>query len=266
MGAIAASGIMLTIKGNDILRDVSLAADDGQLVGLLGPNGSGKTTLLRVLAGLLRPDSGSVSYDGIDLRSQRRRAIARRLAVVEQDTVAHVDLRVRQVVELGRTPFRGRFDALTGADQQAIDNALAQVDVLDIQHRYWHTLSGGEKQRAQLARALAQNPREVLLDEPTNHLDIRHQIELLELLRSIKLTCVIALHDLNFAARYCEHLVVLDRGYVAAAGRPEDVLTADLMAQVYEIDTTIERDRTCGAVRVIYNGVHARRPDDTRGL
>ncbi|UXA17251.1 ABC transporter ATP-binding protein [Mycobacterium sp. SMC-4] len=252
MGHICATAVSFSVKNARLLERVDLDAHDGQLVGLLGPNGSGKTTLLRLLAGLRRPQAGQIHYDGVDLASQRRRTIARRLAVVEQDTSAHTDLTVRQVVELGRTPFRGRFDPLTEADHQIIDAALEQVDIADKQHRNWHSLSGGEKQRAQLARALAQQPREILLDEPTNHLDIRHQLELLELLRSLNATCVIALHDLNLAARYCDHVVVLDSGTVAAAGAPAEVFSQDLLRNVYEVDAVIDREPATGAVRITY--------------
>lgn len=254
MGAIVASGVSFAIKGRRILDGVALEARPDELVGLLGPNGSGKTTLLRVLAGLRTPQSGSVRIDGVDVHDHSRRAIARRLAVVEQDTLAHVDLTARQVVEIGRTPFRGRFDALTDVDDLIVDTALARVDIVDLQQRTWHTLSGGEKQRVQLARALAQEPREILLDEPTNHLDVRHQLELLELLRAIDVTCVIALHDLNLAARYCDTLVVLDGGGVAAAGPPESVLTVELLTTVYGVDATVDVDPASGAVRVGYRG------------
>jgi len=159
---------------------------------------------------------------------------------------------VRQVVELGRTPFRGRFDALTAADEQIIDEALERVNIASRQDRIWHTLSGGEKQRAQLARALAQQPREILLDEPTNHLDVRHQLELLELLRTIDTTCIIALHDLNLAARYCDHLVILDNGSVVAAGSPKTVLTSELIRQTYGVDAIIDTEPATGALRVTY--------------
>lgn len=258
MGNITATGVSWSVKNNRLLDTVDLDAHAGELVGLLGPNGSGKTTLLRLLAGLRQPQSGTVRYDAIDLRQQRRRDIARRLAVVEQDTYAHTDLTVRQVVEIGRTPFRGRFEALTAVDQQIIDTALDQVGMVDKQYRNWHTLSGGEKQRAQLARALAQQPREVLLDEPTNHLDIRHQLELLDLLRSLDATCVIALHDLNLAARYCDHLVVLHRGHVAAAGTPAAILTADLLRSVYEVDAVIDHEPSTGALRISYQAAIVR--------
>lgn len=252
MGTITAAGVSWSIKKNQLLDSVDLEAQGGCLVGLLGPNGSGKTTLLRLLAGLRRPQAGVIRYDESDLQGQSRRLIARRLAVVEQDTTAHTDLTVRQVVEIGRTPFRGRFDALTAEDNMIIDSALRRVDIAAMQHRNWHSLSGGEKQRTQLARALAQEPKEILLDEPTNHLDIRHQLELLELLRSIDATCVIALHDLNLAARYCDHLVILDHGRVAASGPPATVLTSELVRAVYEVDAVIDQDPHTGAVRITY--------------
>jgi iron complex transport system ATP-binding protein len=258
MGHIAATGLSWSVKRNPLLDSVDLDAHDGKNVGLLGPNGSGKTTLLRLLAGLRRPDTGTIHYDDTNLRDFPRRTLARRLAIVEQDISTSDNLTVRQVVELGRTPFRGRFDALTDADERIIDAALERVDIADKQDQSWHTLSGGEKQRTQLARALAQQPREILLDEPTNHLDIRHQLDLLELLRSLDVTCVIALHDLNLAARYCDHLLVLDHGRVAAAGDPSMVLTPDLVRTVYEVDTLIDREPTSGAIRITYQSTNTR--------
>ena len=252
MGDITATGLSFAVKGHRLLEDVDLHAADGQVVGLLGPNGSGKTTLLRLLAGLRRPGTGTVSYDGTPLHEFSRRTLAQRLAVVEQDVSTHDHVSVRQVVELGRSPFRGRFDPLTARDSEIVDAALARADITDKQHRNWHTLSGGERQRAQLARALAQQPREILLDEPTNHLDIRHQLELLELLSGLGVTCVVALHDLNLAARYCDHVVLLERGRVIAAGPPETVLTADLIEAVYGVDVLIDREPTTGILRITY--------------
>ncbi|GAB3727930.1 ABC transporter ATP-binding protein [Amycolatopsis oliviviridis] len=252
MGRITATELSWSVKGHRLLDGIDLAAPDGKIVGLLGPNGSGKSTLLRLLAGLRRPDSGSVRYDDTGLSDLGRRVLARRLAVVEQDVTAHNHVSVRQVVELGRTPFRGRFDALTEDDLRIIDAALARVDIADKQHRSWHTLSGGEKQRVQLARALAQEPKEILLDEPTNHLDIRHQLELLGLLGTLDATCVVALHDLNLAARYCDHVVILEHGRVVAAGAPEAVLTAELIESVYGVDVLIDHEPVTGTLRITY--------------
>ncbi|MCE7080326.1 ABC transporter ATP-binding protein [Streptomyces sp. ST2-7A] len=255
MGRITADGLSWSVKGHRLLDGIDMAAHDGQIVGLLGPNGSGKSTLLRLLAGLRRPDTGTVRYDDTDLRHLSRRVLARRLAVVEQDVSAHNHVSVRQVVELGRTPFRGRFDALSEHDQRIVDAALERADITEKQHRAWHTLSGGEKQRTQLARALAQEPREILLDEPTNHLDIRHQLELLDLLGSLDVTCVIALHDLNLAARYCDHVVILDHGQVVAAGAPETVLIPELIESVYGVNTLVDREPSTGSLRITYLAV-----------
>jgi len=252
MGRITATELSWSVKGHRLLDDIDLAAHDGKIVGLLGPNGSGKSTLLRLLAGFRRPDAGTVRYDDSSLRDLGRRVLARRLAVVEQDVTAHSHVSVRQVVELGRTPFRGRFDALTERDRHIVDAALERVDIADKAHQSWHTLSGGEKQRTQLARALAQEPLEILLDEPTNHLDIRHQLELLDLLTTLGVTCVVALHDLNLAARYCDHVVVLDHGRVVTAGAPETVLTAPLIESVYGVEVVIDRESTTGVLRVTY--------------
>ncbi|MGW0033506.1 ABC transporter ATP-binding protein [Streptomyces sp. NPDC003314] len=258
MGRITTHRLSWSVKGHRLLDGIDMAVHDGKVVGLLGPNGSGKSTLLRLLAGLRRPDTGTVRYDDTSLNDLGRRVLARRLAVVEQDVSAHHHVNVRQVVELGRTPFRGRFDALTERDRRIVDEALERTEITDKQHRSWHTLSGGEKQRAQLARALAQEPREILLDEPTNHLDIRHQLELLDLLTSLDVTCVVALHDLNLAARYCDHLVLLDQGEVAAAGAPEDVLTPDLIKRVYGVEVLVDREPATGTLRVTYLATAAR--------
>ncbi|MEU9731633.1 ABC transporter ATP-binding protein [Streptomyces sp. NPDC048002] len=252
MGRITSTELSWSVKGHQLLDSIDMAVEEGCTVGLLGPNGSGKSTLLRLLAGLRRPDTGTVRYDDTSVRDLGRRVLARRLAVVEQDVSAHHHVNVRQVVELGRTPFRGRFDALTEHDRRIVDAALERTDITDKQHRSWHTLSGGEKQRAQLARALAQEPREILLDEPTNHLDIRHQLELLDLLTSLDVTSVVALHDLNLAARYCDHIVLLDQGRVAAAGTPEAVLTPDLIASVYGVKVLVDREDTTGVLRITY--------------
>lgn len=259
MGRITTTRLSWSVKGHRLLDDIEMAAHDGKTVGLLGPNGSGKSTLLRLLAGLRRPDTGTVRYDDTSLDDLGRRVLARRLAVVEQDVSAHHNVNVRQVVELGRTPFRGRFDSLTEHDRRIVDAALERTDLTDKQHRSWHTLSGGEKQRTQLARALAQEPREILLDEPTNHLDIRHQLELLDLLTSLDVTCVVALHDLNLAARYCDHIVVLDHGQVAAAGVPEAVLTPELIESVYGVEVLVDREHTTGALRITYLAATATR-------
>ncbi|MEV5608879.1 ABC transporter ATP-binding protein [Streptomyces sp. NPDC052225] len=224
-----------------VLDGVSLAPRPGTVTGLLGPNGSGKSTLLRLLAGVLAPAGGVVTLDGDPLASVSRRTAARRIAMVEQQADTQVELTVADVVRLGRVPHRRAWSPASAADEAAVRSALERSGLADRAHRLWHTLSGGERQRVQIARALAQEPRELLLDEPTNHLDIQHQLDLMDLIGGLDLTCVVALHDLNLAAAYCDQVVVLRGGRVVAGGAPGDVLTAELIADVYGVRAEVSR-------------------------
>ncbi|MFE7033560.1 ABC transporter ATP-binding protein [Streptomyces sp. NPDC057621] len=243
---LRADRVTRTADGRVILDGVSISPAPGTTVGLLGPNGSGKSTLLRLLSGVLAPASGVVTLDGRPLGELGRRDIARRIAVVEQQVDTQVELSVLDVVRLGRTPHRRAWTPPSPADEKAVRDALDRTGLADRAHQSWHTLSGGERQRVQIARALAQEPRELLLDEPTNHLDIQHQLDLLNLVTSLSVTSVVALHDLNLAAMYCDRLVVLREGRVVAAGTPGDVLTEDLIAEVYGVRTAVTRDGADG--------------------
>ncbi|MBZ6109016.1 MULTISPECIES: ABC transporter ATP-binding protein [Streptomyces] len=227
--------------GRLILDGVDLSPGPGATTGLLGPNGSGKSTLLRLLAGVLAPASGVVTLDGRPLDRVGRRDVARRVAVVEQQADTQVELTVRDVVRLGRIPHRRPWTPASAADEEAVTDALGRTRLTAQADRLWHTLSGGERQRVQIARALAQQPRELLLDEPTNHLDLRHQLDVLALVAALPVTSVVALHDLNLAAMYCDHLVVLSEGRVVARGEPAEVLTAGLVAAVYRVHAEVTR-------------------------
>lgn len=240
--SLRAENVAWRADGRVIVEDVSVAPRPGETVGLLGPNGSGKSTLLRLLAGIRPPAAGTVTLDGTPLRELRRRTVARRVAVVEQHAETGVDLTVLDVVRLGRIPHRGAWSAPTAADDEAVRAALRQTRLDDRAEQPWHTLSGGERQRVQIARALAQQPDQLLLDEPTNHLDIQHQLELLSLVVRTPVTSVIALHDLNLAAMYCDHLLVLRAGRAVAAGKPGDVLTEELIADVYGVRSVVTPD------------------------
>ncbi|MEU6914623.1 ABC transporter ATP-binding protein [Streptomyces olindensis] len=240
--------------GRLILDGVVLAPEPGSTVGVLGPNGSGKSTLLRLLAGLLTPTAGVVTLDGTPLGGLPRRTVARRLAVVEQQSDPQVELTVEDVVRLGRVPHRRAWTPASADDERAVRAALERTGLADRAGRLWHTLSGGERQRAQIARALAQEPRELLLDEPTNHLDIHHQLDLLALVRSLPVTTVVALHDLNLAAMYCDRVVVLSAGRVVASGAPGDVLTEGLIAEVYGVRAAVSRDGHEGRPHVRFLG------------
>lgn len=238
--------------GTLVLDGVTLQPEHGSTVGLLGPNGSGKSSLLRLLQGIAKPDSGTITLDGTELAQLRRREIAQTIASVTQHADTDVDIVVRDVVRLGRTPHRSAFGGELARDERIIAKALEHVGLTAKADHLWHTLSGGECQRAHIARALAQEPRELLLDEPTNHLDIRHQLELLDLVAALPVTAIVALHDLNLAAMFCDTVIVLQRGRVVTAGPPADVLTSELIAEVYGVRARVTRDDCSGRPTVTF--------------
>ncbi|MBO9456651.1 ABC transporter ATP-binding protein [Paracoccus sp. R12_1] len=234
--SIAAANLSWSVGRKQILHDVSLSVRPGTILGLLGPNGSGKSSLLRLLAGLRRPDRGRVTLDGRDIGRMRRRNLAQRIALVQQHSATEMNVTVQDVVMLGRTPHRAPLAGCSAADMAAVDRALDQVDMTAFRRASWQSLSGGERQRVQIARALAQEPRELFLDEPTNHLDIQHQLELLRLISTLGLTSIVALHDLNHAAMFCDRLLVLEQGRVVADGPAAQVLTPALLGSVFRVD------------------------------
>ncbi|TCO60653.1 ABC transporter ATP-binding protein [Actinocrispum wychmicini] len=235
-----------------ILRDASLEVRSGDVVGLVGPNGSGKTTLLRTVYRSLRPDSGSVLVGGDDIWTLSTRGAARRTAAVLQSGHTPAGLTVTEVVALGRTPHHGLLDRESTQDRDAIQEALKQTGMHAHASRAYASLSGGERQRVLLARALAQQPRLLVLDEPTNHLDIRARFELLDLIRRTGITTLAVLHDLDLAARCCDHLVVLHSGRITAAGPVLDVLTSAVLRDVFGVNATAERHAD-GVIRITYH-------------
>ncbi len=255
---VDAERVTWQVHGRPIIEGVDLHAPAGRVTGLIGPNGSGKSTLLRCLAGTLTPSAGRVLLDGDDLATLRRRTIARTVAVVEQNLGTDVDLRVRDVVALGRLPHRSRLAPSSPLDEDACATALGQVGLTGFADRTWRTLSGGEQQRVHIARALAQEPAVLLLDEPTNHLDVEHQFQLLDILEGTGLTVVIVLHDLALAARYCERLVLLRGGRVDSHGAVADVLTARAVERVFRVRAEVTTDRAGTALRLLGSARTAR--------
>lgn len=242
---LEAEGLDWSVRGRALVKDVSLQVGEGETLGLVGPNGSGKSTLLRLLSGVLAPHRGSVRLGGQSLAALGRRTVAQRLAVVSQQVDTADRLTVRDAVELGRTPFLSALRPWDAADDAAVNEALAAVDMLTLSTRDWSTLSGGERQRAHIARALAQQPRRLLLDEPTNHLDIHHQLGILHLVASLPVTSVVALHDLNQALR-CDRVLVMQAGRTVALGRPADVLTPELLRRVFDVRAAFITDPANG--------------------
>jgi len=224
-----------------VLHDISLELTAGQVVDLLGPNGSGKSTLLRCLAGLFPRHTQHIRLDGTSLAAIPLKVRAKQIAFVPQHADVDGELSVEQIVRLGRTPYRRALQGLSASDEAAIEDAIGLMQLAGLRKRQWHQLSGGERQRAQIARALAQQPRVLLLDEPTNHLDIQYQLELMRLIAELPLTVVVALHDLNLAANYCQHLVLLKSGCVMTSGTPEKVLTAPRIEEAWSVRANVRR-------------------------
>ena len=237
--SVVARNLVWGVRRRTIVQDVSLSVAEGEVLGLIGPNGSGKSSLLRLLAGLRRPALGRVEIGGRDIARVPRRMLARQVAFVQQNAATDTNVCVRDVVRLGRTPHRSALSGWSAADETAVSAALARVDMASHQAQPWQTLSGGERQRVHIARALAQTPRVLFLDEPTNHLDIHHQIEILRLMRDLDLTSIVALHDLNLAAMFCDRIMVLQAGAVVACGTPAEVLTPALLRAVFRVETEV---------------------------
>ncbi|MCJ8150057.1 MULTISPECIES: ABC transporter ATP-binding protein [Shinella] len=250
--SIAVENVAYTAGKTIVVDGITLAVEQGKVLGLLGPNGSGKSSLLRLICRLRKVDSGIIRLAEQDIAAIPRASLARRVAFVEQQATTDTQLTVRDIVQLGRTPHRGLLSPWGVDDDLAVEDALARVDMAHRADQFWHTLSGGERQRVHIARALAQTPSELLLDEPTNHLDIQHQLEILSLVTRLGVTSIIALHDLNLAAMFCDSLAVLQNGKVVAAGAPQDVLTEDLIARVFGVRAHIERSVVHGRYNIQY--------------
>lgn len=226
-----------------VVTDVSFRVRRGEFLAILGPNGSGKSTLLRALARLHPLRSGQIIFLEKPLAAISQRQLAKRLALVRQESFVAFDFTVREVVGMGRLPYLRRWQHESAADLSLIESYLEQTRISHLADRPMHALSGGERQRVFLAQAMTQEPELLLLDEPTNHLDINHQIEVLDLVRTQnrqrELTVIAVLHDLNLAALYADRLLVLHEGGLFADGSPEEVLTPDLVQQVYGCQVTV---------------------------
>ncbi|WP_298666355.1 heme ABC transporter ATP-binding protein [uncultured Methanofollis sp.] len=220
-----------------VLESVSLAVNEGSFIGILGPNGCGKTTLLRTLSRILRPEEGTVSLDGREIADYSVRDLATRLGVVPQETGVPFAFTVREIVLMGRHPYLGPLSSLKEEDYAICRRAMEQTSTVHLADRLITEISGGERQRVLIARALAQQPKVLLLDEPTSHLDISHQIEVLSIIRGLtpRVTVIGVFHDLNLAACFCDRIVLMEKGRVVAAGAPEEVLTAGAINQVFGV-------------------------------
>ncbi|MCA9273506.1 MAG: ABC transporter ATP-binding protein [Phycisphaerales bacterium] len=251
---LACEDISVRFGRNTVLGSpapVSLTLAESDFAAIIGPNGSGKSTLLRTLCRLQKPTTGRVLIDGKPVREMATKDVARVLALVAQSPPVPHDITVLDLVAHGRYPHRGFAEQLISSDRAIVESAIARCDVEAFAGRRLATLSGGERQRAWIAAALAQEPRILLLDEPTSALDIRHQLAVMDLLRGLNerdgITIGIVVHDINLAARACSRIVAMRKGQIVADGKPSDVITPDLMREVFGVETEISTDPATGA-------------------
>ncbi len=223
-----------------VLHSTSFELCKGRVLGVVGPNGAGKSTLLRLLYRYQAPTSGHVKINGTDIWTMPARKAAQQVAAVLQEQAAAFGLSVREIIALGRTPHRQGYARADTHDTSVIANVIDLLDLHGLEHRDFGTLSGGERQRVMVARALAQEPQILVLDEPTNHLDIRHQLEVLALIRALDLTIVVSLHDLNVAADICDDILVLEDGYPRGFGSPDTLLTETLVSNTFRVEARRE--------------------------
>lgn len=236
---IKAENINITLEKNNILKDINIEVDNKEVVGIIGPNGSGKSTLLKCIYRVLKPNDGAILLDNVDIKDISVKESSKRLAVLSQHNNYNFDFTVKDIVLMGRSPHKKFMERDNKEDYNIVNEALKKVDMFEFKDRSFQSLSGGEQQRVILARALAQQPQCLILDEPTNHLDIKYQLQLMRIVKGLGIEVIAAIHDLNIAAMYCDKIYVLRDGEIIKNGKPNDILTQELIKDVYEVDAEV---------------------------
>lgn len=237
--SLTVNDITIELGGKEIVKSVSLQANQGEFIGLLGPNGSGKSTLLKAIYQILKYQKGEVKLNNQNIKTISLKEISKEMSVVGQFHHVPFEFTVLEMVLMGRTPHLKPFQSESKYDYELAIQALEKVGMAHAAEQKFSVLSGGEKQRIILARALTQEPNVLILDEPTNHLDIKYQIQILSLVKQLNICVIAALHDLSLAAQFCDRIYVIKNGVVQAEGVPQDVITVEMIKQVYEIDSDI---------------------------
>ena len=240
---IKTENINVVIDNNNILKDINIEVDNKEVIGIIGPNGSGKSTLLKCIYRLLKPNAGLVKFDDVDIKNTSIKESSKKVAVLSQHNNYDFDFTVKDIVLMGRSPHKKFMERDNKNDYDLVNDALRKVDMINFKDRSFQSLSGGEQQRVILARALAQQPKCLILDEPTNHLDIKYQLQLMRIVKSLNIEVIAAIHDLNIAAMYCDKIYVLKDGKIVQYGTPKEILTPQLIKNVYEVDTKLIVDK-----------------------
>lgn len=246
------SDLNISLAAHKIIKGVSLDVSHKSFVGLLGPNGSGKSTLLRAVYRMIKPDSGVILLDGKNPDTLGHKALAQKMAVVGQFHKINFELTVEEIVLMGRTPHLKMLQKESMADREIMRDALEKVGMKSYAKRSFSSLSGGEQQRIILARAIAQKPKLLILDEPTNHLDITYQLQILDIIKSLRINVLAALHDMTLAAQYCDTVYILNNGTVDSHGPPRQVITPDMVKRVYHVNCDIRDNPATGTIAISY--------------
>lgn len=229
-----------------VLKEISFSVEKGQFISIIGPNGSGKSTLLKNLANIYSPINGKIDIDGRNIIDYKKKELAKKIALVPQDTTISYGFSVFDIVLMGRFPYIGRFEKESEADYEMVVEALKLTNTFHLRDRSINEISGGERQRVIIARALVQEPDIIFLDEPTSHLDINHQIDLLTLLRKLNrernTTIILVIHDINLACRYSDQILLMDKGEILSFGKPTDVITRENIEDSYGLNVIIEQN------------------------
>lgn len=233
------NNLKFSIDNEEILKDISFDIKKGAFVGIIGPNGSGKSTLLKNIYRVYKPSSGKIILDERVLSKLKEKECAQKIAVLAQESNTYFDFTVEQIVKMGRYPYKSIFEDYSKEDLQIVRQTLQKVGLENDMNRTFSKLSGGEKQRALIARALVQNADFLILDEPTNHLDIGYQIQLMDLVKNLKMTTLAAIHDINLAAMYCDYLIVIHKGKIVKVGSPEEVITVALLKEIFGVNAYV---------------------------
>lgn len=240
---IKAERINFSYGNQNVLKQVELAVEKGCFISVIGPNGSGKTTLLKNLCRLLQPQSGEVKIDALSIKAYKPKMLAKKMAVVHQEIQNTFDFNIHEVVLMGRYPHLKALQYESAEDLKIVEKTMHLTGIHHLRHKSMSTISGGERQRVMIAKALTQEPDLLLLDEPISHLDLKYQLEVLKLCKSLnrekQLTILTTLHDINLAARFSDVIILMHHGEIVKVGPPAEVLTSELIRNVYEVDVTV---------------------------
>ena len=252
---IRAEHVSVRIGKKEIIDDITAKVDRKEFVGIIGPNGSGKSTFLKTIYRVLTPEKGTIWLGDRELNQISGRQSAKQLGVMTQSSIMNFEFTVEEVVLMGRTPHKKLMEMDGKEDYDIAHDALKKVGMFDRRDSSFNTLSGGEKQRVLIARALTQQPQALILDEPTNHLDIQYQLHLLETVKRLGIEVFAAMHDMNLAAAYCDRLYVIHHGRIVAYGTVKEVMTEKMLKDVFSVRARITTDEQTGKMSILFLGL-----------